>query len=62
MTQSYFPATARAASPLPEPAPSVGEKPLKAEDVQGAYIEQKDRQVAAARLVDARFLIVRSDC
>jgi hypothetical protein len=48
MAQSYFSAPAQSSSSLPkEPSLSsfCGEKHLKVEDVQEAYIEQKDRFV-----------------
>lgn len=44
MSQSYFPTSARTTSPSPlKDSGLVGEKQFKVEDVQEAYIEQKDR-------------------
>ena len=43
MAQSYFPA-AKVASPAQETFdPLAGDKQLRVEDVQEAYVEQKDR-------------------
>lgn len=52
MSQSYFPSQAKVASPLPMEASTSGEKHLKVEDVQGAYIEQKDRYGALFSLLE----------
>ncbi|KAI0076755.1 hypothetical protein K474DRAFT_1662629 [Panus rudis PR-1116 ss-1] len=46
MTQSYFPSKAMPASPVSTPQAGE-EKHMKAEDVQGAYVEQKDRLLGA---------------
>lgn len=47
MSQSYFPGLSQVTSPSPMEASTSGEKHLKMEDVQGAYVEQKDRLLNA---------------
>lgn len=62
MAQSYFSASARSSSSYPkEPSLSsvCGEKHLKVEDVQEAYIEQKDRFVHNIFVTLSVVLIVR---
>ncbi|KAL4249819.1 Mitofusin family protein [Abortiporus biennis] len=47
MSQSYFPSSSRVASPTPVDSKSPTQEKFKAEDVQGAYVEQKDRLLNA---------------
>jgi hypothetical protein len=63
MSQSYFPSRQLATSPPPVKETSTStfadlqreDKPLRSEDIQGAYLENKDRSVTfrASRLFES---------